>query len=239
MTKSTKAKGLLATIAAGILAFLPLTADATPTSIEAIQSTSGPFIHNVFHTSTNGGSSGSILAWWGLNSAAPVSTYDPMTGDLNLYTKIYDGSNFATATQLGTAMGVGSNLMNYTNDGGTGGSIAWNFDFSGFGTSTLKTYLGGFDTPGAITTSFLDQIYVASATYPQNSYSAGVLSLWGSGQVEGTKYLGVDLVVQTVAEPSSVMLLAIGAIGLGMTRHITRRSTKNQPRELTSPEVFS
>ena len=54
------------------------------TIVETPQETSGPFWHNVFH-SASGVTSGSIYYWIDLDHG----TYDPDTGDLDLWVNLY------------------------------------------------------------------------------------------------------------------------------------------------------
>ena len=186
----------------------PIQIAATPTE------TSGPFLHNVFHeASSNGGTSGTILAWYDLGSGG--GSWDPDTGAFTINIDIFSDNTLTTS--IGTADGTGNlsaaafNVFN----GGLIGSISWNFD-------TVAETNGLTDK----TTSFIDKKYAtSSAGYVANSTTGNYssLTLWGAdgdynvntGMFDvNTTSMGVDLVVTFVPVPAAVWLFGSGLIGL-------------------------
>lgn len=213
---------------------MAVNAQATLTITSTPQATSGPFRHNVFHTAhTSGGAGGTILAWFDLDTTAPTSTYDELTGALAINIGIFTSSGLTT--QIGTATGtgvglVGSDLnLNLNNIVGT---ITWNFDMSLGSGSSLATHLGsnGHGTGGdtySITQTFLDTDFVPSAENVPNGWDGTNLTLWGAdGYTSGTTYgnatLGVDMVATAVPEPTSLMLTGLGLVGFAALRRRKR-----------------
>jgi hypothetical protein len=212
---------------------LPAVVTASPLVIMSTpQSTSGPFLHNVFHTaSSNGGAGGQIKAWFDLDPGF-TSTYDPMTGALLLHVEIF--SNSALTNQIGTAVGTGTGLVGSAlnaNLDAVVGEISWSFNMSlSGGTDGLSTYMAsqslGTGTAYSVTQTVLDTDFVPSATNVPNSWDGQSLSLWGAdGYTGGTSFnnakLGVD-VVAAVPEPSSIVALGLGLLAAARARR--RRS---------------
>ena len=214
---------------------IPLTIDSTP------KETGGPFLHNVFHSaSSNGGSSGTILAWFDLDGSQ-VSSYDPVTGALALHVNLYSTSGLST--QIGTATGISSNLAASNFDGTTGGTVGtidWSINLTSSG--TFATYLGGTGLHNE-TVTYLDFVYsTSSAGYAANSWANPVLTLWGangtpldpsSNKNFSGSNLGTDVVFKTgspipslpetqVPEPGSLLLLASGLFGSAAWRRRLR-----------------
>lgn len=177
--------------------------------VSSPQENSGPFLHNVFHqASGSGGASGSILAWFDLD-ATQLSVYDPATGALNAYFKIFSGSNLST--QIGTATAVGTGLLgsalsDMTEVNAILGSITWTLAVTSPSSTTFDNYMEGRDgdvgdtnsafmqtapNTWTITQRFADLRYVTSSLgYTANSWdpTGGSLTLWGA---DGT-FIGSD-----------------------------------------------
>jgi len=188
---------------------------AAPIQIASTPSeTGGPFRHNVFHeASSNGGTSGAILAWYDLGSGG--GSWNPDTGAFTINIDIFSDS--ALTASIGTAVGTGSLSATAFNgfDGGLIGTIGWNFDATAEGNGLTDTI-----------TSFIDKNYAtSSAGYVANSTTGNYssLTLWGAdgnynvntGMFDTTTTsMGVDLVVTFVPVPAAVWLFGSGLIGL-------------------------
>ncbi len=188
---------------------------AAPIQIATTPSeTGGPFRHNVFHAaSSNGGTSGAILAWFDLGTGG--GSWDPSTGAFNINIDIF--SDGALTTGIGTAVGTGNLTAAEFNgfNGGVIGSINWNIDAAAQGNGLVDR-----------TTSFIDVNYATStAGYTANSTTGNYssLTLWGAdgsynattGMFDtNTTNMGVDLVVTFVPVPAAVWLFGSGLIGL-------------------------
>lgn len=186
----------------------------------------GQFTHNVFHTSRDGGPSGSILAWMDLDRTA-TNTYDPMNGDFMASFNLYTDSGFTSP--IGNVIGLGSLPgANFQGDGGLAGTITWNFTFDV--DNILEDYLEGVT---AVTMNYFDQVYITSALGTDvNSWDDPYLSLWGAGRISlqdacdgdqcfpDSKYLGSDVVVETAhtPEPVTALLFASGMAGMATVR---------------------
>ncbi len=205
-----------------------MTITATP------KATSGGFRHNVFHSATGYGTSGSIKAYFDLDEDGPASWYDPDTGDLLLHVDLY--SNSGLTNHIGTAVGTGEDLVGTefwgnggNNDGSLIGTIEWVFTFNA-GTNALKTYLtnegvgftdlgSGVSQSDAMTLKFMDKKYATSINGDvANSYIEGdpnTLTLWGadgtpignsSGKFQyNSSTLGMDLVIEAEVQESPVV----------------------------------
>ena len=210
--------------------------------------TAGDLPHTNFHSAKLGdGTGGGVLGWANLSPDA-VSTYDPVTGALDLYLKIYS-SSLDSATNnpdrsIGNAHGVGSDLVGsqFTADplifgSGTGnviGTITWTFDFF--------VYLEFFDAIPEIippvTMQFVDFNYVTTEDgFVANTWDGTNLTLWGAdgtyledGKFDvstttiGFDFVGVTTGSPVVPEPSSFMLLLMGTTCLGGVGFWKRRS---------------
>ena len=204
--------------------------------------TSNPLPHTNFHASNTGsGTGGSILGWANLSSAAP-STYDPVTGDLDLHLNLYTTSANALANDpiqsIGEAHGVSSNLVGSDFnqfDGNVIGTIDWTFD--------TNVALVFFQHPlmTNVTMTFVDFDYVTTADgFTANTWDGKNLTLWGAdgtylgaGFEGGGKFdvesttIGFDFVGVTdgtvIPEPSSMMLLLMGTTCLGGVGYWKRR----------------
>lgn len=205
-----------------MIVFTSVGVEAAPHDIVESPQHIGRFTHNVFHSSTDGGPSGSILAWMNLDTTM-VNTYDPATGGLSATFNLFKDSNFAQP--IGSVFAAGSLPgANFQGDGGLAGNIAWTFNFDV--DNILEDYLEGVTT---ITMNYLDQVYVTSALGTDvNSWDDPYLSLWGSGRLAlndvcdqqqeclvDPKYLGSDVVIETVhtPEPMTAALMATGMVG--------------------------
>jgi hypothetical protein len=211
-----------------------------------VQST-GDLPHTNFHSSdfvnddgSTDATGGEVLGWANLNPNVD-STYDPVSGALDLYLRIF-GSHLsaeANTSPIGLAHGIGSGLFGslFTADpltpgSGTGdvnGTIAWDFDFF--------VYLEFFDdTPNlrpTVTMQFVDFNYVTTEDgFVANTWDGTNLTLWGAdgtypeGSMDGkfdssTTTIGFDFVgvvgptTTMVPEPSSIMLLLMGTTCFG------------------------
>ncbi len=217
-----------------VILALPVVAGASPLILFSTpQSTSGPFLHNVFHTaSSHGGSGGQIKAWFDLDSAF-TSTYDPMSGDLLIHINIFSDKNYTNAigTAVGTGVGLVGSALNANVDAVVG-TISWSFDMSASGgTDGLSTYMAsqglGSGTAYAVTQTFLDTDFVPTANNVPNSWDGANLSLWGAdGHTGGTSYndatLGVDMVA-SVPEPGSLVVLGVGLLTAAGARRRRRK----------------
>ncbi len=197
-----------------IVRAVPLTIDTAP------QETSGPFVHNVFHAASSV-TSGSILAWFDLNPTRS-NWYDAATGALEVHTRLF--ADAALTSLIGTATGTSTNLVasDFNDfDGSVLGTITWEFTLMpGTFLTYMQTHFGSGST-FTVTMTYLDKNYVtSSAGYTANSWDNGVLTLWGAdGYSSGsfvTPKLGSDVVLHTVPEPSTLLLLGSALVGLGI-----------------------
>lgn len=218
----------LAAIATLACLSLPATAMAVPLNIISTPHNAGSFTPNVFHTSINGGGSGSILGWFDLDTTGS-NTYDPDTGDLFAAFNIYSDRNHTN--QIGSVLADGNlPAANFQGNGGLAGSIDWTFSFSI--DNILQDYLIG---QNHITLNYFDRVYTQTALgHDVNGWEDGYLSLWGAGQLDEANlicdpqedvpcffqqqvpYLGSDIIIQTAStpEPMSMALMASGFAGM-------------------------
>ncbi len=219
-------KTILTAFAALALISMPTAAMAVPLDIVATPHNSGGFTPNVFHTSINGGGSGSILGWFDLDTTAS-NTYDPDTGDLFASFNIY--SDRTHNNLVGSVLADGNlPAANFQGNGGLAGSINWNFTFGI--DNVLQDYLNG---QSHITLNYFDRVYTQTALgHDVNGWEDGYLSLWGAGQLDlddiqceddvpcfvrqQVPYLGSDIIIQTAStpEPMSMALMASGLAGM-------------------------
>jgi hypothetical protein len=197
-------------------------------------SNSGSFRHNVFHSNSSGGGSGSILAWFDLDTSQS-SSYDPTTGAMTLYVNLFSsfGDADSGSNVVGTAVGTSNNLLGSNFDGGAismVGNITWSFSVNGGGSiSADGSTISDGDT---VTMGFTDKTYVANAygTASANSWNEepNTLVLWGgdgdanlnNGTFDNST-LGVDLVsviATPIPAPGAVVLAVIGVGFLGSMR---------------------
>ncbi len=194
-------------------------ASAAPINIAELASSNGPgFQHNNIHdATTNNGTNGARIGWFTLGNLG--GSYDPANGDFIVNIDIYQNKNLTN--MLGTAVGTGNLTLAEFNgfDGGTIGSIFWDFD-------------DGLNTDGLddVTTTFFDIDYnsVSSQGYVPNSQQGNALTLWGSGATSTGLFplVGIDMVViletNPVPVPAAAWLFGSGLIALvGLTRRKT------------------
>ncbi len=193
-----------------LLALVPALASAVPLTIIATPTdTVGPLRHNVFHDATGeGGMSGPINAWFDLDTTE-TSTWDPVTGILDLYVVLYDDSTLTN--QIGYAHGQSNTLF---------GAGFGDFDDTslGFITWTISDIFESF--VGAVTMEFIDHAYPgdSSGNVP-NTWVGNTVTLWGAdgthngdGTFSGATK-GVDMVF-VVPEPPILMLMVLGLLGI-------------------------
>lgn len=204
------------------------------TIIATPQETSGGFLHNVFHSAnSNGGASGTIWAWFDLDTSFAASNdWNAATGALEIHINVY--ANSALTSFQGTAVGTSSNLFgaNFsapnTQDGGLLGNIVWDFDAAA---------LAFLQTKDAAITDLLDQAFVdrnyvtSTIGFQANSLANNSVTLWGADTASlnhtltsganfdtGTTILGTDLVFTVVPVPAAVWLFGSGLAMLGFAR---------------------
>lgn len=175
--------------------------------------TVGPLRHNVFHDASvpgSGGANGTVLAWFDLDTSM-TSSWDPLTGALDLYVSIFSDSALTSLVGYGHATSAdmaGANFNAYDNS--LIGSIAWSFD------PGAAAWLG----MAGVVQEFYDHNYAAdSSGNIANSYLGNTVTLWGAdGTADGNGFftdatLGVDM-VWTVPEPAVLVLFGFGLIGV-------------------------
>lgn len=202
-----------------ILAIAPGFAAAAP--IIALPTDAvGPFKHNVFHSAErNGGTAGTILAWFGLDESKS-SSWDPNTGVLDLHVVVYDDSSFTN--RIGTASASSGDLLGARfnhNDNSLLGAIQWDFD------SAVTAHMGL--ASNELTQHFMDHQYARdSAGRMSNSFLNRTATLWGAdgtmrddGMFSGAT-LGVDVVI-IIPEPATLLLFGLGLLGIGAQRRFS------------------
>jgi hypothetical protein len=232
---------------AAMLGLTAVTANAVSLTIIATpQETSGPFLHNVFHSATsNGGASGTILAWYTLDTtlgSGEANQWDSATGSLEIHVNVY--SNASLTTFVGTAVGTSSNLLGASfsapnaQNGGLIGNISWDFD------AATLAFLQGLDpsVTDNLDMAFVDRKYSATTAggfQPNSRTLIGGLdsvTLWGADSAAlistatsgnnfdtGLTTLGTDLVfqvdpTQTVPLPAPLVLMGSALAALGGAR---------------------
>ncbi len=136
-----------------------------------------------------------------------------MTGEFTAHFNIFSSSNL-TQMPVGTVIATSSNLLsaNFGNNGGSLGAITWTFnlDPSKSGLHMLDEWLEGNTV---VNITYADQIFGSTNA---NTFQAMQLRLWGSGHIVGDRYLGTDVVLNTmpVPEPGTLTLLGVGILSL-------------------------
>lgn len=206
-------------LAVCVLALAPTLALSLPLQIieMPLDNTSGAnelLRHNLFHTADSaGGTLGAEVAWFDLDTSM-VSTWDPVTGALDLHVLIFQEDDLTVP--LGTAHATGNLLFSGVGPEGLLGTITWDFN----------TIVGGI-LANPITTSYYNFAYGDdTAGYVGNSLDGNVVTLWGADgdyigngdfdTTNGLTTLGVDMqFIVAAPEPSILVLMAIGLIGFG------------------------